>query len=97
MMILLAQTRIDPTLWIWLGVLVVIVLIGGAVLIAIRRKLFAENPNEDFQSGGMLEQMRIMHQQGKISDEEYEETRSALINKVSANKPLPEPETDRKE
>ncbi len=89
----LAQVRIDPSFWIWLGVLVVVVLIGGGVLLAVRRRLFSDDANADFQAGGILEQIRTLRAEGKISQEEYDETRKVLIAKASQPQSGPEEES----
>lgn len=85
----LAQIHVDPSFWIWLIALIILVLIGGGIIFAVRRRLFMEDTSPDFQSGGMLEQIRALRDQGKITDEEYEETRRSLIEKVSASKSSP--------
>ncbi len=79
----LAQVRVDPSFWIWLGVLVVVVLISGVVLIVIRRRLFSDHANADMHAGWILEQLRVMRSEGKITQEEFDETRRVLIAKVT--------------
>ncbi|MCA9304300.1 MAG: hypothetical protein KC996_09275 [Phycisphaerales bacterium] len=84
----LGSIQIDPAFWIWLGALVVVVVVAGIALIAIRRRMFSESASADMQAGGLLEQMRVLRDQGKMSDKEYEDARRSLIERVSASKPI---------
>lgn len=80
------QTQVDPSFWIWLGILVVVVVIAGIVLLVIRQRMFSDSASADMQAGGIMEQMRLLRDQGKLTDKEYQDARKSLIEKVSESK-----------
>jgi flagellar biosynthesis/type III secretory pathway M-ring protein FliF/YscJ len=80
------QTQVDPSFWIWLGILVIIVVAAGIVLLVIRRRMFSDSASADMQAGGIMEQMRLLRDQGKLTEQEYQDARRSLIEKVSEPK-----------
>ena len=92
----LGNIQVDPAFWVWLGVLVVVVILAGIILIGIRRRMFSDSGSSDMQAGGMLEQLRLLRDQGKLSEKEYEDARRSLIERVAASKPnLPTEATEK--
>jgi len=87
MLTTLGQTQVDPSFWIWLGILVVVVVIAGIVLLVIRRRMFSDTGSAEMRAGGLMEQMRVLRDQGKLTDKEYQDARRSLIEKASLNKP----------
>ncbi len=61
----------------WLGVLVVIVLIGGGIAIWLRRRLMAGESADSV--GFTLGDLRELRARGEISDEEFEKAKSQMI------------------
>lgn len=74
-----AATR-DATLQIlWAaGVLLAVLAVAVVVGLAVRRILFSE-PEKRETTGFTLEHLRRMHQQGELSDEEWQAMREALL------------------
>ena len=53
----------------WLGLLVLIVLLGGGVAIWIRKRM--ANSGDSGTIGYTLEDLRVLHSRGELSEEEY--------------------------
>lgn len=83
-MILLAQTKaLDPTpVLIWVGVLIVAAMIGGTLVILLRKRMLDKQSARSV-AGSLMEELRAMHADGRISDAEYEQTRKAMASRVS--------------
>ena len=81
---LIAQTKaLDPTpVLIWVGVLVVAAMLGGTLVILLRKRML-DNQSARSVSGSLMEELRTMHADGRISDAEYEQTRKAMASRVS--------------
>ena len=80
----LAQAPIDPKLWMALILLVVLAFLGGGLIMATKRKLIDRTDPSHSAGGGLLEHLDEMKQSGKITKEEYEQTRSSIINKAAS-------------
>ena len=66
---------------LWVGVLIVVAVIGGAVAMVLRRRMF--DRDAESSSGSLLEDLRRMKREGKISDAEFEQARRALSQKIA--------------
>ena len=82
-MLLLAQDgQGDPFLEIapWLAALVVLVIIGAVVITWLRRRLYPRDRDASGnRSGFTLHELRELHRNGELSDEEFEHARSAML------------------
>ncbi|MFW5653234.1 MAG: SHOCT domain-containing protein [Planctomycetota bacterium] len=67
---------------ITLGVLLALLLIGVAVSVIVRRRMLSDDTGDSV--GFTLQELREMKASGKISDEEYEAARAAMIGRVKA-------------
>jgi len=75
-------------LLLWLGALIGLVLIGGAVLMALRSRLSRDKPDDDrSDASSMLESLRRMRERGEISIEEFESTRARLVGRAAGQSP----------
>jgi len=85
----MALTAMDPKdkLWIGvsLGILFVVIVVAFIVLIKLRNRLFSSRYNSQFGSTFTLEQLRQMHRQGTISDEEYQNLRDTTFTDNGAS------------
>lgn len=63
----------------WLGLLLVVVLIGGLVIVWVRRYMRGEQKSAD---GFSLEDLRQMHRRGEMSDEEFARAKSAILGRA---------------
>jgi hypothetical protein len=61
----------------WLGVLALTIIVGWLVIIIVRRRLSAENPEE---SPFTLESLRELRRAGQITDAEFAQARDAMID-----------------
>ena len=80
---LMAATDLTPMLTL-LGVVVGLVLIAATVIVIVRRRMTSDAQAASFTSGSLLEQLRTMHAQGKLSDEEFSKARAKLGGKLKA-------------
>jgi hypothetical protein len=68
--------------FIWIGVLIAILAVGGSIWVMFRRQLLENEPAAGV-SGSLMEHLRNAHARGEISDAEYEQTRKAMASRVS--------------
>ena len=71
------QTSIDLIKWV--GLLIVLVLIGGWAVLHVRRRLFQEDKHEPL---GVLEQLRQAVRDGEMTQEELEQAKRAMSAKL---------------
>lgn len=63
-------------------VLAVIVIVGGIILVYLRRTI---KENRDGSPGGFtLQDLRDLHAAGKFTDEEFEQAKSAMIGRLKS-------------
>lgn len=81
---ILAQSSGDavPSVYVWsLALIVVVLLLFGAVAWA-RKRL---SPDEDFKGEGFtLGDLRQMHKEGKLTDEEFERAKAKMVQAMHA-------------
>ena len=78
----LAQS-LDPKIWMYSGLLLLVLGLGAIVIFALRRKLFSNNSlDSNPTGGGLMEHLDGMLKSGKITKEEYDQTRKAIIAKA---------------
>jgi uncharacterized membrane protein len=75
----------------WLGVLVVIILIGGGIAIWTRRRLMSGDAAGSV--GFTLGDLRELHARGEISAEEFEKAKSQMIAGLTRRDEIPGPDT----
>jgi hypothetical protein len=82
-----AQTRpvkggVDATsIIVWAGVLIAVIMVGGLLLMWLRRRMFMADSME--QAGGLMESLRKMRDTGQMSQEEYDAARKAMAARVA--------------
>jgi hypothetical protein len=79
-----------PAVLGWVGGLIAAVVVLTVLLLAIRRK-FAQDDGPPVTTGSMLEQLRAMRDQGKLSEQEFATARARLSAKVRASAGLEGP------
>lgn len=67
----------------WLAVLVVLVLVGGVAILALRRSLQGGLDDSDAE-GFTLHGLRRLHAEGELSDEEFAQAKDAMIGRMKA-------------
>lgn len=65
----------------WIGLLALIIVIGGACAILIRRRMNASIDGTDL--GYTLEDLRVLRDSGKLTEEEFQAARLAMIQGIS--------------
>lgn len=82
----LAQSAIDPKVWLYFALLLVVLFIGAIFIFALRRKLFSDDDlTSSTTGGGLMEHLDTMLKEGEITKEEYEITRRTIIDKAVEN------------
>jgi hypothetical protein len=71
-----------PSLLPWLLALLGLVIVGGGVLLLVRRWLRSDEADGPADVGFTLQDLRDMHRVGELSDEEFERAKSAMIEQV---------------
>ncbi len=77
----IAQSKVDPKIWIFVLLLLALVGFGGILIFAIRRRLFEDRDNGPSIGGGIFEHLDQMKRDGTITQEEYDQTRSSIIER----------------
>lgn len=78
----------------WLGLLVVVILVGGVVAMWIKRRFIQGDQDGSGRVGFTLSDLREMAEAGEISPEEFEAARSQMIARVrgtSGGASVPDP------
>ncbi len=79
--LVLAQTRSHPIgeVMIWLGVLLVAAVLIGVIGYMLRKRLLGGDDGEETIQPFTLADLRRLHREGQLSDEEYERAKAAMI------------------
>ncbi len=70
-----------------IGAVIVLVLLAGVVIMAIRRRLL--RTDQSATDAGLFESLRAMRDRGEISREEYDRAKRSMVEKLAARKPPP--------
>ena len=77
---LVAQS-IAPAL-LWVGLLIAVLLVGGYAIILLRNRYLGDENDSTEPSPLTLDGLRQLHAAGKLSDEEFQQARAAIISSV---------------
>ncbi len=81
-MLTLAQSVLDPKIWFYFALLLIMVAAGAIIIFALRRNLFQNNDTNP-HGGGLLEHLDEMKRTGQITKEEFDATRRTIIEKAA--------------
>ncbi|MFA6045425.1 MAG: hypothetical protein WC718_10610 [Phycisphaerales bacterium] len=70
----------------WVIALLAIALVGGALILVVRRQLFAKDADQAGQ-GTMMESLRAMRDAGQISSAEYDTMRRNMVEAIRSSTP----------
>jgi hypothetical protein len=84
MLTLALQTEQTVSILIWSGVLIVLVLVLFFVVNAIRKAASDQHVHDD-SAPFSLDELRQMHRDGRLSDEEFDKARAQVIAIVSGS------------
>lgn len=70
----------------WVFALIILIVVGGLVVIAMRRKLLSKDSFIGHESG-LMDEMRGMHARGELTTEEYDRIRKRLVAKAAGKDP----------
>lgn len=65
---------------VWVGVLIGVVVVAGLIVMAMRRRL---QRDDRVGSAGLFEDMRRLHAEGKLSDEEFARVKERMSRRMS--------------
>lgn len=84
------------SVWVWIGLIVLIVMIGTVGMVIVRRRYFNDDGAELSGEPLTLHDLRAMREAGRVDDEEYERLRAMILGEAGARPatPLPKPRTD---
>ena len=84
---MMAEADPKDRLWIGisLGVLFVVIVAAFILLRHLRHRLHCSHHDLQLGSAFTLEQLRQLHRQGTISDEEYENLRDTMFSDIGAS------------
>ncbi|MEM9559630.1 MAG: SHOCT domain-containing protein [Planctomycetota bacterium] len=80
---LTTQSASNGSIWLPLGLLIAAVMVGGFIVLALRRRFLNDSSGPAQTPGGLLDEMRRMHEAGELSDEEYDRVRRRLARKAA--------------
>jgi len=93
--VLLAQSWADTfRVLIWISVLIVFAVVGGLLVMALRRRVL-EHREPSGSEMGTPESMREMVARGEMTREEYEQVRLAMVGKIRGQRAESAPPEDR--
>lgn len=72
---------------LWMIALLVLVAVGGYILVGLRRQLLQDA--EDGGEGLTLHSLRVLHAEGKLSDEEFERTKAVILAEFTGRQESP--------
>ena len=74
----------------WLVLLTVFVIVGGVIVLHLRRSIYSDH--DDFAEGFTLQRLRELHAEGKLSAEEFEQAKAAMIGRLNPTKTNEKPD-----
>jgi len=83
-LILAQQSKLDARAFIYILLLIILAVVGGMVIFAVKRRIFDERRDQDESGATLMESLDRMRRTGEISQEEYEQTRKTIIEKTRA-------------
>jgi hypothetical protein len=74
-----------PSLWLWLGVLLLVAVLGGLGAMALRRRLLRDDAGS--APLGLMQELEQLRLTGKISAEEYGRAKRRLAERAAGRAP----------
>lgn len=71
----------------WLGLVIVLVVLGGIGLVVYRRRVLAQDDDARSGRGLLLDDLRTMRDRGQISPEEFETAKRSMVAHVNRTAP----------
>lgn len=72
------------SVWVWIGLIVLIVMIGTVGMVIVRRRYFSDDGAELSGEPLTLHDLREMRDAGRVDDEEYERLRAMILGEAGA-------------
>jgi len=76
--------------FVWVIALIVVIMVGGVLVMWLRRKILMAEAASD-QEGGLMESLRKMRDSGQMSQEEFDATRKAMLSRMTRHTHPPGP------
>jgi len=82
---LLAQTTLTPGVWLLFGLLIVLALVGGIIIFAVRRRVLDDRDENSEAHSGFMGSLDQMLRKGEITQEEYDRTKRRVVERTLEN------------
>jgi len=79
----LSFADLTPLLF-WLVALIAVTLVGGVVMLVVRRVLLAPPQSRESTFSGIMDDLRAMHARGDLTDEEFAAARKRMVENLTA-------------
>jgi hypothetical protein len=79
---MLAQSSLGPV-FLWLGLLILAVMIGGIGMLAVRARLLAKERQQQ-GAGGLLDDLRNLVRKGDLSQAEFDAARRSMADRMTS-------------
>ena len=88
--------RDSSSVIIWSCVMIVVIVVGFAIVLRVRKGLSEEEPPSGPSTGFTLSDLRKLHRDGQMSDEEFERAKTKIVAaaRKAAERDAPAPEQD---
>lgn len=73
---------------LWLGILIVITVVAGLVVLAVRKRILSKS-TDGSDEGSLMDSLRGMRDRGEMTSEEFEATRRAMIERLRGDRAAP--------
>jgi len=80
----IAQSSLDARAFLYILLLIILAIVGGLIILAVKRRIFDERNDQDQSTATLMETLERMRRTGEISQAEYEQTRRTIIEKTRA-------------
>ncbi len=90
----LAQATLDLSAFLYIGLLIILAVVGGLLIFAAKRRIFSDKDDQNDSNAGLMATLDAMLRSGQISRAEYDQTRRRIIEKTIEKLDKPKPTRD---
>jgi hypothetical protein len=90
MLLLAQQVKLGPVLLL-IGAVLVVVVIGGVVLMAVRGRVLEQPGSGAVEQGRLLDDLRSALERGEITQSEFDSAKTAMAARLAGKPPPPRP------
>jgi hypothetical protein len=79
---------VPPSLFVWLGLLLGVVVLGGVIALVVRKRTFTDRAPDP---GTFLDELRAARDRGELSQDEFDRVRAKFSARLRGNDPAAPP------